>query len=104
MFKGSIPAIVTPMQADGSVDFAAWERLLEFHASEGTDAIVVGGTTGESPTLEEDELFELVRTARARVGDRMPIIAGSGTNSTAASIELSHRMIDAGADALLTVT
>jgi 4-hydroxy-tetrahydrodipicolinate synthase len=104
MFKGSIPAIVTPMQSDGSVDFAAWERLLDFHASEGTDAIVVGGTTGESPTLEEDELVELVRSAKARVGDRVPIIAGSGTNSTSKSIELSQQMIDAGADALLAVT
>jgi 4-hydroxy-tetrahydrodipicolinate synthase len=104
MFKGSIPAIVTPMRADGSVDHAAWARLLDFHATEGTDGIVVGGTTGESPTLDEDELVELVRTAKVRVGDRIPIIAGSGTNCTAHSIELSRRMIDAGADALLAVT
>ena len=51
MFKGSIPAIVTPMQADGAVDYVAWDRLLDYHVAEGTDALVVGGTTGESPTL-----------------------------------------------------
>jgi 4-hydroxy-tetrahydrodipicolinate synthase len=104
MFKGSIPALVTPMRADGSVDLAAWERLLDFHLAEGTDAVVVGGTTGESPTLERHELQELVRTARARVGGRLPIIAGSGTNGTAGSIELSRAAVAAGADALLVVT
>jgi 4-hydroxy-tetrahydrodipicolinate synthase len=104
MFKGSIPALVTPMGADGSVDYAAWDRLLDFHAAEGTDAVVVGGTTGESPTLETEELIELVRRAKARVGARMPIIAGSGTNATAKSIELSRAMAAAGADGLLAVT
>jgi 4-hydroxy-tetrahydrodipicolinate synthase len=104
MFKGSIPAIVTPMQADGAVDLAAWDRLLDFHLAEGTDALVVGGTTGESPTLETAELVQLVRRAKARVAGRMPIIAGSGTNSTAKSVELSRAMAEAGADALLVVT
>lgn len=104
MFKGSIPALVTPMRADGSVDYAAWERLLDFHVAEGTDAIVVGGTTGESPTLERHELEQLVRVAKARIGGRLPVIAGSGTNSTAKSIELSRAMTAAGADALLVVT
>jgi 4-hydroxy-tetrahydrodipicolinate synthase len=103
MFKGSIPALVTPMGADGSVDFPAWDRLLDYHLAEGTDAVVVGGTTGESPTLEKTELAELVRHARARVQGRMPIIAGSGTNSTAKSIELSKAMVAAGADGLLVV-
>jgi 4-hydroxy-tetrahydrodipicolinate synthase len=104
MFKGSIPALVTPMQADGSLDYQAWDRLLDWHAAEGTDAVVVGGTTGESPTLEPEELVELVRRAKQRVGDRMPVIAGSGTNSTAKSIELSRAAAEAGADALLAVT
>jgi len=103
MFKGSIPALVTPMQADGSVDYAAWERLLDFHLAEGTDAVVVGGTTGESPTLERAELVELVRRAKRRVAGRMPVIGGSGTNSTAGSIELSQALAEAGADGLLTV-
>lgn len=103
MFKGSIPALVTPMQADGAVDFEAWDRLLDFHLAEGTDGIVVGGTTGESPTLEPGEVAELVRRAKARVAGRMPVIAGSGTNSTAKSIELSRALVAAGADGLLTV-
>jgi 4-hydroxy-tetrahydrodipicolinate synthase len=103
MFKGSIPALVTPMRADGSVDYQAWDRLLDFHVAEGTDAVVVGGTTGESPTLERDEVVELVRRATARVAGRMPVIGGSGTNSTAGSIELSRALAAAGADGLLTV-
>jgi 4-hydroxy-tetrahydrodipicolinate synthase len=103
MFKGSIPALVTPMCADGAVDFPAWDRLLDFHVAEGTDAVVVGGTTGESPTLEPAEVVELVRRAKARLAGRMPVIAGSGTNSTAKSIQLSRALAAAGADGLLTV-
>jgi 4-hydroxy-tetrahydrodipicolinate synthase len=103
MFKGSIPALVTPMRGDGSVDYQAWDRLLDFHVAEGTDAVVVGGTTGESPTLERAEVAELVRRAKARVAGRMPVIGGSGTNSTAGSIELSRALAAAGADGLLTV-
>ena len=71
MFQGSIPALVTPMRADGAVDFQAWERLLEFHVAEGTDAVVVGGTTGESPTLSYEEHIRVVELtvqyARKRV-------------------------------------
>jgi 4-hydroxy-tetrahydrodipicolinate synthase len=104
MFKGSIPALVTPMRADGSVDLDSWDRLIDFHLAEGTDGIVVGGTTGESPVLETAELEALVRRAKARAGGRMPVIAGSGTNCTAKSIELSRAAEAAGADALLVVT
>ncbi|HEX9206694.1 MAG TPA: 4-hydroxy-tetrahydrodipicolinate synthase [Steroidobacteraceae bacterium] len=104
MFKGSIPAIVTPMQADGAVDYPAWERLLDYHVAEGTDALVVGGTTGESPTLEEAELVKLVRLAKERIGAHMPIIAGSGTNCTKKTVALSRALVAAGADALLVVT
>ena len=104
MFKGSIPALVTPMRTDGSVDYEAWDRLLDWHVAEGTDGVVVGGTTGESPTLDLDELEQLVRRAKARVAGRLPIIAGSGTNSTSKSVELSRAMAAAGADGLLTVT
>jgi 4-hydroxy-tetrahydrodipicolinate synthase len=103
MFKGSIPALVTPMHPDGAVDYAAWDRLLDFHVAEGTDGVVVGGTTGESPTLEPQEVAELVRRAKARVAGRLAVIAGSGTNSTAKSIELSRQLAAAGADGLLTV-
>jgi len=104
MFKGSIPALVTPMRDDGSIDFAAWDLLLDFHLREGTDAVVVGGTTGESPVLERSELEELVRRAKARVAGRVPVIAGSGTNGTSKSITLSKAAAAAGADALLVVT
>ena len=104
MFKGSIPALVTPMRDDGTIDFAAWDALLDFHLREGTDGVVVGGTTGESPVLERSELEELVRRARVRVAGRMPVIAGSGTNGTAKSIALSKAAEAAGADALLVVT
>ncbi len=104
MFKGSIPALVTPMQGDGAIDFGAWDRLLDFHLGEGSDAIVVGGTTGESPALERSELEELIRRAAARVAGRIPVIAGSGTAGTAKSIALSRAAEAAGADALLVVT
>ena len=104
MFKGSIPALVTPMHGDGAIDFEAWDRLLEFHLAEGSDAVVVGGTTGESPTLERAELEELIRRARARIAGRIPVIAGSGTAGTAKSVALSRACEAAGADALLVVT
>jgi 4-hydroxy-tetrahydrodipicolinate synthase len=104
MFKGSIPALVTPMRDDGAVDYAAWDALLDFHLREGTDAVVVGGTTGESPVLDQAELGQLVARARARLAGRIPVIAGSGTNGTAATIELSKAAEAAGAEALLVVT
>jgi 4-hydroxy-tetrahydrodipicolinate synthase len=104
MFEGSIPALVTPMGEDGSIDFGAWEKLLDFHLAAGTDGVVVGGTTGESPVLDRGEIEELVRRAKAQVGGRIPVIAGSGTNSTAGSVALSRAAEAAGADALLVVT
>jgi 4-hydroxy-tetrahydrodipicolinate synthase len=104
MFSGSIPALITPMRHDGAVDFDAWERLVDFHLDAGSDAIVVGGTTGESPVLERAELEELIRTARRRTAGRMPLIAGSGTAGTAKSLALSRAAEAAGADALLIVT
>jgi 4-hydroxy-tetrahydrodipicolinate synthase len=104
MFKGSIPALVTPMRDDGAIDFDAWDALLDFHLREGTDGVVVGGTTGESPVLDRGELEELVRRARARLAGRIPVIAGSGTNGTAKSVALSRAAEAAGADALLVVT
>ncbi len=104
MFEGSIPALVTPMGEDGSIDFGAWEKLLDFHLAAGTDGVVVGGTTGESPVLERGEIEELIRRAKSQVGGRIPVIAGSGTNSTAGSVALSRAAEAAGADALLVVT
>ena len=104
MFKGSIPALVTPMRDDGAIDFEAWDRLLDFHLAEGSDAVVVGGTTGESPALERSELEELIRRGQKRLAGRIPLIAGSGTAGTAKSIVLSKAAEAAGADALLVVT
>jgi 4-hydroxy-tetrahydrodipicolinate synthase len=104
MFQGSIPALVTPMRDDGAIDIVAWQALLDFHLREGTDGVVVGGTTGESPVLDRSELEELVRRARAQLGGHMPVIAGSGTNGTAKSVALSLAAEAAGADALLVVT
>ena len=89
MYSGSIVAIVTPMTDAGEVDFAAWDRLLDWHVEQGTDGIVVCGTTGESPTVSLAEAVELTQRAVARVAGRIPVIAGSGSNDTAASIERS---------------
>jgi 4-hydroxy-tetrahydrodipicolinate synthase len=104
MFRGSIVALVTPMGAAGELDLAALDRLIEFHIGEGTDGFVIAGTTGESPTLAADELEALVGRAVAAVAGRVPVIAGSGTNSTAKTIELTRRVARAGADAALVVT
>jgi 4-hydroxy-tetrahydrodipicolinate synthase len=104
MFQGSIPALVTPMRADGSIDHDAWDRLLDFHRESGTDGVVVGGTTGESPVLERAELAQLIRRSRQLIGGKMPIIAASGTNGTTKSVALSVEAQQAGADALLVVT
>jgi 4-hydroxy-tetrahydrodipicolinate synthase len=104
MFEGSIPALVTPMGEDGSIDFGAWEKLLDFHLAAGTDGVVVGGTTGESPVLDRGEIEELIRRAKSQTGGRIPVIAGSGTNSTARTVALSRAAEAAGADALLVVT
>jgi 4-hydroxy-tetrahydrodipicolinate synthase len=104
MFGGSMVAVVTPMTADGMIDFAAWERLLSFHAAEGTDALVVGGTTGESPTLTDAELSELLSRALRQLRGRMPIVVGAGTNSTARTVERARELSSAGVDGLLVVT
>lgn len=104
MFSGSLVAIVTPMHPGGAIDWAAWERLLALHLTAGTSGIVVGGTTGESVTLTDEELLGLLERARARLAGRMALIAGAGSSSTAASIERARRLSAAGVDALLVVT
>ena len=83
MFSGSMVAIVTPMTADGGLDWPAWDRLLDFHVREGTDGIVVAGTTGESPALSAEEVEELTRRAVSRCRDKIKVIVGAGTHSTA---------------------
>jgi 4-hydroxy-tetrahydrodipicolinate synthase len=104
MYSGSIVAIVTPMAETGAIDYAAWNALLDWHLAEGTDGVVVCGTTGESATVTIDEATELTRRAASRLQGRMPVIAGSGTNDTAASILRTRRLSEAGADAVLAVT
>jgi 4-hydroxy-tetrahydrodipicolinate synthase len=104
MFSGSIVALVTPMQADGAVDFGALERLVDFHLDNGTDAIVAVGTTGESPTLTVVEHIEVVHRVVQRSAKRIPVIAGTGANSTVEAIELTRLAKEAGADACLLVT
>jgi 4-hydroxy-tetrahydrodipicolinate synthase len=90
MLTGSMVALVTPMDADGSVDYAALKRLIDFHADAGTDALVIAGTTGESATLNRNEHIELVAQSCELAGDRLPIIAGTGSNSTAQTLALSQ--------------
>jgi 4-hydroxy-tetrahydrodipicolinate synthase len=104
LYDGSIVAIVTPMAESGELDLAAWDALVDWHVAAGTDGIVVCGTTGESPTLTLAEAVTLVGRAAARLRGRLPLIAGSGTNDTAASIERTRLLAEAGADAVLAVT
>jgi 4-hydroxy-tetrahydrodipicolinate synthase len=104
MFSGSLVAIVTPMRADGSVDFAAWTRLIDFHLANGTNGLVVGGTTGESATLRDSELRELTSRACEQVNHRIPVIVGAGTSSTAATIERVRWLCELPIDGLLLAT
>ncbi len=103
MFKGSLVALVTPMQADESVDYAALERLIEFHIEQGTDGIVSVGTTGESATLDHQEHCDVMRFTVDKVAGRVPVIAGTGSNSTREAIELTRCAREMGADAALLV-
>ncbi|MEO8536677.1 MAG: 4-hydroxy-tetrahydrodipicolinate synthase [Betaproteobacteria bacterium] len=103
MVSGSIVAIVTPMQQAGALDFPALARLIDFHASNGTSAIVIVGTTGESPTVSVDEHCRLIQSAVESAAGRLPVIAGTGGNSTAEAIELTRFAKRAGASACLSV-
>lgn len=104
IFTGSGVALVTPMKQDGSVDYDMLEKLIDFHVSNGTDAIIACGTTGESPTLNHQEHTEVLRFTVDKVAGRLPVIAGSGSNDTAYALELSLEAQKIGADALLMVT
>ncbi len=103
MLTGSLVAIVTPMLEDGSLDLARFKSLIDWHIVEGTQGIVVVGTTGESPTVNFDEHKELIRIAVAHAAGRVPIIAGTGANSTAEAIELSESAKHSGAQLSLSV-
>ena len=104
MFHGSMVALVTPMNEDGSLDLPALRRLVDFHIENGTDVMVPVGTTGESPTLDMDEHCEVIRVTVEHVKGRVPVIAGTGANSTTEAIELTRCAQKAGADACLLVT
>lgn len=104
MFRGSLVALVTPMTASGEVDPVAFGRLLDWHVREGTDGIVVCGTTGESSTLTASETAELQRIAVQRTGGRIPVIAGTGSNATAEAVDRTRAACEAGVDAVLVVT
>lgn len=104
MITGSIVAIVTPMHPDGSLDKPAMSRLLKWHVEEGTDAIVAVGTTGESATLDVNEHCEVISQVVEEIAGRIPVIAGTGANSTSEAIELTVAAKNAGADACLLVT
>jgi len=100
---GSIPAMVTPMLEDGSVDYASLRKLIEWHIAEGTDCIGVVGTTGESPTVNVEEHREIIRVSVEQAKGRVPIMAGCGANSTAEAIELAKFAKSVGADCQLQV-
>jgi 4-hydroxy-tetrahydrodipicolinate synthase len=104
MFRGSMVALITPMDADGGIDDASLKRLIDFHVAEGTSAIVSVGTTGESATLDEEEHCEVIARTVELVAGRVPVIAGTGANSTREAITLTRCAKEAGADGALLVT
>ena len=104
MFQGSIVALVTPMRSDGGVDEPSLRALVDWHVEQGTDAIVAMGTTGESSTLDEQEHCRVIRLIVEYTAGRIPVIAGTGANSTTEAIRLTQCARDAGVDACLLVT
>lgn len=104
MFHGSIVALVTPMKMDGSVDIESLEKLLEWHIKHKTDGIVILGSTGEGATVTERERILIIRHTLAKVANRVPVIVGTGTNSTHSTVQQTQQAMDLGADACLLVT
>ncbi|MBQ6039468.1 MAG: 4-hydroxy-tetrahydrodipicolinate synthase [Oscillospiraceae bacterium] len=104
IFTGAAVALVTPFSADGSVNYEEFARLIDFQIENGTDALVIAGTTGESSTLSEQEHIDVIRFAVEHTNHRVPVIAGTGSNATATAVMLSQEAEKAGADALLLVT
>jgi 4-hydroxy-tetrahydrodipicolinate synthase len=103
MLQGSLVAIVTPMSPDGALDIPRLRALIDFHIAQGTDGIVIVGTTGESPTVDFDEHCQLIRTTVEQVAGRVPVMAGTGANCTHEAIELTQQAKEAGADSCLLV-
>lgn len=104
MFKGSLVALVTPMLSDGSVDYDQLEALIDFHVDQGTNGLVIAGTSGESATLSHQEHQQLLKRSYEIINGRLPMIAGTGANSTSEAIELTQFAHKAGAEACLLVT
>jgi 4-hydroxy-tetrahydrodipicolinate synthase len=104
MIKGSIVALVTPMTTSGDIDWEALHRLVEFHLENGTDAIVAAGTTGEPTTMSFEEHFDVIRKVVEQVNGRIPVVAGTGANSTSEAVELTQFAKKVGADYCLSVT
>ena len=104
VFTGAGVAIITPMNADGSINWDEFGRIIDFQIDNGTDAIIVCGTTGESATMTDDEHVEAIRYCVDRVNKRVPVIAGTGSNDTKYAVALSKHAEELGADALLVVT
>nr|WP_277895484.1 4-hydroxy-tetrahydrodipicolinate synthase [Enterococcus lactis] len=104
MIKGSIVALITPMNEEGSVDYAGLEKLIQFHLDEQTDGLLVLGTTGESSTLTQSEEEKILQLTVKKVAGRVPVIAGAGTNNTKETIEKAKHFASLGADALLVIT
>jgi 4-hydroxy-tetrahydrodipicolinate synthase len=101
--QGSLVALITPMLPDGGLDLPTYRKLIDWHIEQGTNGLVVVGTTGESPTVSMEENSELIRIAVEHTAGRVPVIAGAGANSTAEAVELSKGANDVGADAILSV-
>ena len=104
IFTGAGVAIVTPFNPDGSINYNKLEELIDFQCNNGTDSIIICGTTGESPTLSELEHVEVIKKAVEFTKGRVPVIAGTGSNATYTAIELSREAVEAGADGLLVIT
>ena len=104
MFRGSLVALVTPMREDGAIDDEGMRRLIDFHVDNHSDALIAVGTTGESATLNEQEHCRLIRRTVEMAAGRIPVIAGTGANSTREAIDLTRCAMDAGVDACLLVT
>lgn len=101
--QGSLVALITPMDQDGKLDFVAYRKLIDWHIEQGTDGLVVVGTSGESPTVDMDEHAELIKVAVQHAAGRIPVVAGVGGNSTTEAIELSRHALEVGANYGLTV-
>src|SRR5947207_2933620 len=103
MFTGVITALVTPMEANGEIDYKSLEKLVERQISAGVQGLVVNGSTGESPTVTPQEFEQMLSTVVKKAAKRVPVIAGTGTNSTKKTIEASQKALELGADACLII-